>query len=373
MKTHTSHRLRCGPRHDRQTRTGLTWIEIIVVLGVIGMLIGLLLPAQRTAREAARRMSCSNNFKQIGLAIHNYHSAYKVLPSAMGGTGHGATPELGNDYRLSGLVGLLPFLEQESLWDQIKAPGQYCGIDFPPMGPTPWTGTYDPWRAKVAVFRCPSDPGNGAHFGRTNYAFVIGDSPYAIHQPAAARGMFACRLVTRFSDVKDGLSQTLAMAELATPADLTTRWLNSSVASITTADLLATRELLTALKDPHRQNVYSASVQVRAHSRGTRWADGAATFSLTNTILPPNAGSFAVGETALADGIYTPAAYHQGGCHVLLGDGSVKFITESIEAGSSTAIPLSPDAPDFRTVPSVHGLWGSLGTAAGHETIDIDL
>jgi len=359
-----------GIRHSHLARKGVTWIEVLVILGVIGLLVGLLLPSVRTSRGAARRMSCSNNFKQLGLAIHNYHAAYQVLPSAMGGTGHGATPKLGNANRLSGLVGLLPFLEQESLWDQIKTSGRYNEIDFPPMGPTPWTGTYDPWRTKVMGIRCPSDPGQSVDFGRTNYAFVIGDSPYAIHRPAVARGMFACRTVTRFADVTDGLSQTLAMAEIATPADPTSRQISSSVVSITPAELMSDRATLVEWQDPRRPGVFADSARLRRYERGTRWADGAATFSLANTILPPNSGSFAVGAAALADGFYTASSYHHGGCHVLMGDGAVKFATNSIEAGISTAIPLSADAADFRFAPSPHGLWGSLGTAAGHEEID---
>ncbi len=189
-------------------RHGFTLVELLVVIAIIGVLVGLLLPAVQAAREAARRMSCSNNFKQLGLAMHNYHSAFKQIPTHLGGTappfvnGAGVNTTAAQELRpptghnnlfLSALVGLTPFMEQQALWELISnpyqsenPPGTPVGI-YQSMGPRPDKGLgganghatepYDPWMTEIPTLRCPSDPGVGLPArGRTNYAACIGDS-----------------------------------------------------------------------------------------------------------------------------------------------------------------------------------------------------
>ena len=137
-------------------KAGFTLVELLVVIAIIGILVGLLLPAVQAAREAARRMSCSNNFKQMGLAIHNYHSTYNRIPTHGVGTtsfpsannAWWAANTLANNRRLSVLVGILPFVEQQSIWDIVSNPNDFDKdgvIDYQAMGPTPDQIDYLPW------------------------------------------------------------------------------------------------------------------------------------------------------------------------------------------------------------------------------------
>src|SRR5690554_8152464 len=110
--------------HYPNAPRGFTLVELLVVIAIIGILVGLLLPAVQAAREAARRMSCSNNFKQLGLSLHNYHATYDKLPIGSGGTGLDSNTNSAdaNNLRLSGLVAMLPFMEQQRLWLLIYNP-----------------------------------------------------------------------------------------------------------------------------------------------------------------------------------------------------------------------------------------------------------
>ncbi len=156
-------------------RRGFTLVELLVVIAIIGVMVGLLLPAVQAAREAARRMSCGNNFKQLGLGLHNYHAAYNRLPQQGGGTNGGGGTN--NGLFLSILVPMLPFVEQQSLWEQISNPLVVGTTTYPPMGPVAWDTAYTPWRTTVGTYRCPSDPTEPSpgRAGTNNYAACIGD------------------------------------------------------------------------------------------------------------------------------------------------------------------------------------------------------
>lgn len=168
-------------------RGAFTLVELLVVISIIGVLVALLLPAVQNARESARRMSCGNNVKQLGIAIHNYHTAHDQMP--IHGTGptneniNTATPDSIEDdgtgftrLELSYLVGLLPFIEQAGLWEQISNPlTEEDGQIWPAFGPRPKTGEYPAWATDIPTYRCPSDPGFGVPaLGRTNYAACTG-------------------------------------------------------------------------------------------------------------------------------------------------------------------------------------------------------
>lgn len=335
----------------RRFRFGFTLVELLVVIGVIAILIALLLPSTRGAREAARRMSCSNNIKQLGLALHNYHSAYDQFPVAMGG---------GKVDRLSGLVRLLPQMEQQAAWEKISSQLEAGDTDYPPMGPEPWVSSYRPWRYQIPTLQCPSSLNEPTGFGTTNYTFSIGDVARNIHQPILARGAFACRRSTRFDDIADGLANTIAMAEIGTPGERTTY---GHYATGRPDSVLNDPASVLLVRDENRSRFYADAVELGP--RGGRWADGAAGVSLVNTILPPNSPSCAVGGKMAVDGIYSAGSFHYGGGHVLMADGAVIFITDSIESGDQSHPALGAESLPEQPYASPYGLWGALGTASG--------
>jgi prepilin-type N-terminal cleavage/methylation domain-containing protein len=394
-------------------RSAFTLVELLVVIAIIGILVGLLLPAVQAAREAARRMSCSNNFKQIGLAVHNYHSAFKRLP--MHGTGtpnRGGNPDgpstatapgASSRLEISWLVPLLPYVEQQGLWEDISNPlrDPVSGATFPPMGPGPrrWLAQhavtrYEPWLTEIPGYRCPSDPGNGLPGqGRTNYVCSIGDSANqingsfndagvettasAVAKRASCRGVFVPRDKMAFRDIIDGLSNTICAGEIAT--DLGDNDVRTRGALSTTGNVRAAGGNLTCdvHVDPDRPSFWSPTATFALlqgggtedeQRRGLKWAMSRSIWGKMTTITPPNS-KLCMDTNNFNTAILPPSSRHTGGCHVLMSDGAVTFVTDSIEAGDITSAHVGVGAAYLPAgSKSPFGLWGALGTRASRET-----
>ena len=241
----------------RPHQAGFTLVELLVVITIIGILVALLLPAVQAAREAARRMQCSNNLKQMVLSSHNFHDTYKRLPPGILGQPQvippGQVSSWTQQQNLGTLVFLLPFMEQQNVYDRIDSAlnmkvDSYYPRDHqaPDDRVTPWWTTSASWSAaqtNIPGFKCPSDSpetgtgtlaalwtrvasGNRATIyiaswgvnyptGRTNYSACAGGlGEAANHGWARYKGLYWTRSKNRFADSVDGTSNTLAFGEV---------------------------------------------------------------------------------------------------------------------------------------------------------------
>ena len=385
-------------------------------------------------------MSCSNNFKQIGMAVHNYHSAYRQLPTQMSGTGQGSgsgnTPGLNthNGERHSIFVGLLPFFEAQALWEQISNPlvgrtdgGTTAGTLGAPgnpwvaFGPTPDQIQYPPYLTQIPTLRCPSDPGEGLpSYGRTNYAACLGDSPFRGGVGAAnndlvrnstraqmvrssQRGMFVPRQEAAFRDTLDGLANTIMAGEIATDVgdrDTRTDPLSNNGAVTLRGENGGNPQVPVGSPDECSSNAgidatrpqfWSSTAMTPLSTifagnadelRGYRWASGYPVHSQVYTMFPPNSATCfqftneeGTSNVFNRSGFFSTSSRHQGGAHVLMGDGAVKFITDSIEAGDQNATPVAQLGTGVSAPGAIspYGLWGALGTRASKEVIEEEL
>ena len=229
----------------KRGKQGFTLVELLVVIAIIGILVALLLPAVQAAREAARRMQCSNNLKQIALSLHNYESTYKAYPAA--GRGYGQCPgmPLGGEIKNSnGLVSLLPFLELQTIYDRFNHSEAFSNSRIRSTGRVIGDATINGNAALsetiLPVFICPSDNngprdrccGTSVHYGpggafkgaATNYDFITHTGDFSNNNnwlngagSGLNRRMFGQHSDTKPAMVLDGLSNTFAIGE-------TTKW-----------------------------------------------------------------------------------------------------------------------------------------------------
>ncbi len=343
----------------RFNHSGFTLVELLVVIAIIGVLVGLLLPAVQSAREAARRMQCSNNLKQLGLALHNYHDTFKTLPSRQTGPNWSGTtaPNVISAPRFSPFVMLLPFMEQGNRYNQIMAGTFYA-----------WHGANNSgYVGNIPYLMCPSDGllsptglDRNNLYSPCNYGTCMTDNPnlnFDQNRPDQnVRGLFGYLHYVRFGDITDGLSNTMAFAEIIVAPEAPR--LGRAIANATN-NPLACRAFL--VNGTYQGAGIALIAQFRCH--GQRWQDGRPQYCGITNILPPNSATC---SSQAGTGIYTAASKHVGGVQSVLADGSVHFISQNIDTGNLALPPVASG-------PSPYGVWGSLGTKNGGEVVNIEL
>lgn len=362
-------------------RSGFTLVELLVVIAIIGVLVGLLLPAVQAAREAARRMQCSNNLKQLGLALHNYADTYKSFPYRRGGTtgtsgtSNGPTPvnRSHNSGRINGFICLLPFFEQGNMFNQIQAGDpNFAGGAIAPGGPR-GDQSWVVWNTPPATIKCPSDP--GVSTGKSHsYVFCQGDNVAGMNTLMTNRGVFGRFLTRRFGDMTDGTSNTIAMSEITSHLPTGNGGQTGFVAGANQIRIGAAyaRNIAGLANSPSicrtvsNGQYYLAGTTVVGR-RGFNWTDGPAALVTFNTVFPPNSpncgDSLDFGDQD--DMVMPPMSQHTGGVNVVHCDGSVRFVSNNIDTGNlGVRQPVSG--------PSMYGVWGALGSIGGGEVSRID-
>ncbi len=322
-------------------RAAFTLVELLVVIAIIGVMVGLLLPAVQAAREAARRMSCQNNMKQVGLALHNYHDTYNMFPpSAVWGPGK-APYTL--PYHHTWTVMVLPFIEQQALHGAIDNRLPIWGQVLP-NGDTVVS-------QEIATLRCPSDggsrgPDDTQGIAVTNYAgsegyhwhpnaqINPGQYPEFSGDPIAVggdfSGLFTVTKTHRMRDIVDGTSNVIVVSE-------------TDSAGFGGGPI---RTVGTGARRSGGGRVFRSALVATAHAgwaaneSGTNTVDVDGNAKSSGTFFKPNPSGpspytptylSAWGPNANWQG---PSSYHPGGIQSLYGDGSVAFITETVNYGT---------------------------------------
>jgi prepilin-type N-terminal cleavage/methylation domain-containing protein/prepilin-type processing-associated H-X9-DG protein len=308
-----------------KTRAAFTLIELLVVIAIIAVLIGLLLPAVQKVREAANRMSCENNLKQLGLALHNYHDSFNRFPPGRDPWPAPFAPH----------AHLLPFLEQENL--------QHL-IDFT-MSTTTGPNLIAS-ETVVKTFLCPSETGTGrvpnSQYAGTNYVANVGSGTVNYGDYVTGDGIFLLNKPIGFRDILDGTSTTVAFSEnllgngaidLTGPApdDPRRQVLKLPSGTITTPDACS-----------------SGDGGIWSGQRGDRWINGGYQSTLYNHYYLPNVVNWDCNNAANTYGLTAARSQHAGGVNVLLCDGSVRFV------GNQVTLEV----------------WRAVATRAGYEVVN---
>lgn len=300
------------------SRSAFTLVELLVVIAIIGILVGLLLPAVQSAREAARRMQCSNNFKQLGLAVHNFESVNQILPRSP------RQVEPLDPNSVSIFTRLLPYLEQSALYNQYRLDLNWYDAPNLALG-----------KNRLSYLICPSSPGSDRMVeGTTNtgVAYSVAPLDYVNITQITTSAAVRAQIATRYPGVTSATDLTcvLGVTERRRFAEVTDGLTNSFMGFVEMSDkpnIWRAGPPRTRIGPVSPNPYYTSPNATNMFGQGSWIADyGNSPRGLLSD------GSPIVGQCPMnCSNQYAVWSFHSGGCNFVFGDGSVRFLSQNTD------------------------------------------